>query len=181
MLKWDCRNTDYPLLGVSGDDDRPETWSANGRFEEDKIDHERDLVMLPLGEIDGKPVFVGDALNDKEVGTYFAQPTERDFSDCTWPAPARQYPVTGMSARDLADTYQFGSDAGQIARWKSLANTVLRHAIDADTVRITEEVKAREGRIVDAAYIEGFMQGRKHDVYYLDGEVRAAIIATIKD
>ena len=64
VFKWDCRGRAV-LAGIvsAWDGDHSALWSDGG----DEVDFtEYDLVMLPLGYIDGKPVFVGDRLEQRD-------------------------------------------------------------------------------------------------------------------
>lgn len=89
-------------------------------------DNPNDLVMLPLGLIDGKPVFVGDELHDRWSNTVHAY-VGMGLDPChwAWPAPPRVFPVTLMAAAEL-DAAWVGADA-----LRRVANAALRHAIDA--------------------------------------------------
>lgn len=164
VIKWDCRDGKWPLVGVMGANDNPVAWGADGGSDYCQ-EASFDIVMTQLGFIDGKPVFVGDEFHDELGLQYKCKPHVRDFTGCTWPAPARQYPVTGMNAADVTEVYRNGP-VFQGTCLLAVANAGLRHAIDADTVRITEEVKAREWDIAKA--VMDAVKARLLNKHYFD-------------
>ena len=104
VLKWDGRG-DYSLIGMFGANDLAASWTDVGCFsihDQDAID----LVMLPLGFIDGKPVWVGDEIETKSFSATGAWepvkvcPGDHGFTTCRWPAPAPVYPETLLTLRD---------------------------------------------------------------------------------
>lgn len=100
ILKWGSRNTHFPLLGCSGGDDSATAWRNNGLS---CVGDQYNLVMLPLGYIDGKPVFVGDELVDPSGATLVVKPSySGHLANCMWPAPAKVYPETRMNADYIA-------------------------------------------------------------------------------
>ena len=93
------------------------------------------LVMLPIGEIANLPVFVGDKCIGYDGAPFVA--TARmgsDWSHFSWPAPAKVYPKTLMSA-ELLESYCHGS-GGSTASLFRIANAAICHAIDAGQVVI---------------------------------------------
>jgi hypothetical protein len=61
---WDAIGS-YPLAGVRAGIDGMEgssSWTAKGKFSLGYAAYQFDLVMTPLGYCEGKPVFVGDEL-----------------------------------------------------------------------------------------------------------------------
>jgi hypothetical protein len=139
VFKWDCRRALYKIAGVRGEIDESTMWTKEGRH---LSGYGGDaLVMLPLGMIDGKPVFVGDEFIwyiDKQLRV--ASPCMAgacgSWELCTWPAPAKVYPVSLMTFSELSDEYdRYHIHATSI---RSMANAVLRHAIDAGQVIIAE-------------------------------------------
>lgn len=103
ILKWDARYPNRPLLGVYGNNDQAIGWDQFGRG---GFGSDNELVMLPLGMCEGKPVFVGDKLIDK---TWVAGDPEftveagisYEWMRCTWPRPKPQYPETRITADDI--------------------------------------------------------------------------------
>lgn len=126
VTKYDGRDPRYPLVGFFGEHDRPVAWANNGRFaygEESPVD----LVMLPLGFIDGKPVFVGDKyLFDASPAE--ALPIKRNFDCCRWPAPAKQYPITAMTKAEL--NAAFNACSIEFTSLQRVANAAIKHVID---------------------------------------------------
>ena len=138
ILKWDGRHkSGYPLVGVYGIEDQPDSWRIDGFFGNLVRDH-LDLVMTPLGFIDGKPVFVGDELVVKGAATPYTA-SSRDFKalhNLAWPAPAKAYPETRMTFKEM-HTLVNEAAPGHEAEFRAIANAALRHAIDAGQV-VTE-------------------------------------------
>jgi hypothetical protein len=111
--------------------------------------------MLPLGEIDGKPVFAGDKIED--IGpdgctAGIAHPANRDFTSSRWPAPAKVYPVTQMLHMRMFDVYSvelrsrgFSTVSADSHGLAAVANAALRHAVDGDQVIPADEHKAAIG------------------------------------
>jgi hypothetical protein len=142
ILKWDAVNEKFPLIGyvTEYNSDYIESWGADG-IADFASAQGRDLVMTPLGHIDGKPVFVGDKVVNQHGVECSVVAHDRGFSDCRWPAPAKQYPVTKISAFDLHVEYVKalgGVDEGHAA----VANAALRHAIDNGQVVTIDDYRA---------------------------------------
>jgi hypothetical protein len=148
VFKWDCRHDEKRLAGIAGPLDVIAAWHASGRFGDQENETTYDLVMTPLGMVDGKPVFVGDELilDGAKVRACPCN-TSPEIECCTWPAPAPVYPETRMSYDEIweeirkAVPCQFSigvSNAGAPYGPKdvalSIANAALRHAIDAGQV-----------------------------------------------
>lgn len=140
VLKWDRRD-EYAVLGICGDADRAISWTINGEHAKRIPNSESDLVMLPLGFIDGKPVWTCDEIVSPAGSQMAAWPAFRDFDNCTWPAPAPVYPETLISHAALFCEYEtslrnrgyaeVSADSHGLA---AIANFALRHAIDAGQV-----------------------------------------------
>jgi hypothetical protein len=138
VLKWDHRDRSCcNILGLiqTQEEDVLMKWDVNGAMPAYySRAEERTLVMTPLGHIDGKPVFVGDELVDKKDGSRVtARPTWGEMNPelWAWPAPAKQYPVTGMKDGEMLRAWR-EVDQGDV-RMSSLqhfANAALRHAVD---------------------------------------------------
>jgi hypothetical protein len=137
VLKWDAKGGEFKLIGYTepNGSEVPESWTKHGNASARGESH-ADLVMLPLGEIEGKPVFYGDKIMDCN-DLVEAKPGCHDFKYCSWPAPEKQYPVTGMSGEELHKVYVTegkGIDSGMVA----VANAAIRHAIDSGAVATIE-------------------------------------------
>lgn len=101
ILKWDCRDPNFPLVGIFGDSDDATEWSAAGQYN-CQLNPEYDLVMLPLGFIDGKPVFVGDEIiSERDGKAHVAYAEQRNFNGARWPSSTPAYPVTRMQLKDF--------------------------------------------------------------------------------
>lgn len=141
VLKWDGRRFNESLVGCIGADDGPASWSADGSYMPGEHGaRPRDLVMLPLGLIDGKPVFVGDKITSPDCKGDTTAHHKMNFgekSTWAWPASAPTYPVTLMTDGDLVSNYYGGgpvSHEQEYQAWRRIANAALRHAIDAGQV-----------------------------------------------
>lgn len=140
IIKWDGRDSGYPLIGVRGSQDMPGAWNVRGAWLQSESEDVYDLVMTPLGHINGKPVFVGDKLVVRGcTNEYIASPRDINaLHNLAWPAPPRVYPETKMRAFDLHAAYikaRGGADEGHTA----VANAALRHAIDNGQVITMED------------------------------------------
>lgn len=113
-----------------------------------------DLVMLPLGLIDGKPVFVGDEFIHRDGETITAAPMDAKigFDGARWPSPTKAYPITSMTFDELAIVHnaQMDSTPNEFARSvRAIANAALRHAVDAGQVVPKGEHEATLHRLGD--------------------------------
>ena len=157
ILKWDGRRPGEPLIGFQSDSDIPASWAEDGAYE---TGHEGDidLVMLPLGLIDGKPMFAGDEIEAMSVtGSHWisitVRPGDRPLGGrFRWPAPAKAYPVTTMRHEDMFSIYSadlrgrgYTSVGAETHGLEAVANAALRHAIDSAQV-ITAEQAGEEAR-----------------------------------
>jgi hypothetical protein len=159
VLKWDARWNEFPIIGVIGTDDRMTSWTSSGRYHSDANDSQTDLVMLPLGMIDGKPVFVGDPFIDGMGNNAVAQANYKNFAGSKWPPAAKAYPVTQMPQIHLVQIHQDilnapGPGGGRHAAAVGVANAALRHAVDNGYLVTLEEARA--------AYKKGYIAGDGH-------------------
>lgn len=133
VLKWDRNVSDYPMMGVVGKSDDPRTWTATGSatYGAHGEEYDCDLVMLPLGFIDGKPVFMGDELITRFGDKFVVEAKHIGDLDeeNTWPP---SYPVTQMRLEDFdAAIIASGSkECISASAACAIANAALRHAID---------------------------------------------------
>jgi hypothetical protein len=136
IVKWDMKSGNCPILGLRSDNEYVQQWAMDGEPAANFMSVTR-LVMTPLGYIDGKPVFVGDEIELKcmakpdEWKRVKAEPTWAGTwtDECArWPAPAKQYPVTGMAGDVLWGIYN--SEGCIHPGMFAVANAALRHAID---------------------------------------------------
>lgn len=153
VLKWDRRHPEYKLAGISdviGEVDALTTWTICGAHIRGEEESPRDLVMLPLGMIDGRPVFVNDEFVGYVGMACKAIPNlSSDFSGCTWPAPTKIYPKTMMSDSEIDIAYRSSIGHSYGAR-RAIANVALRHAIESGQV-VTAEQHARALRALERA------------------------------
>lgn len=168
VLKWDRNTPRYVLLGVYGDADDHATWNAEGFFSiGDKSN--RDLVMLPLGEIDGKPVFTGDeielrgfdGLNGENWRRITVQPDTLVKACCEvgyarWPAPAKQYPFSQMSEQELLNAAGSAMPLDWANGFLRVAHAAIRHAIDHEQVITAEMHQQKIDNITQSLQFTGF-------------------------
>lgn len=147
-IKWDCRDLEFPIAGVMGDYDNINEWDKYGRTNKGLTD-EFCLVMLPLGMIDGKPVFMGDLVTSPDCKGNISADLGMTFGTATsswrWPAPAKVYPVTGMTNKDMADAVgerNWPSAPSLYDRARLLINAALRHALDSGAIVTKEDHEA---------------------------------------
>lgn len=126
ILKWDCREENFELTGVYGEFDKTMRWNLSGISTALGMD----LVMLPLGVVDGSSVFTGDVLVDINLATVVIRAKQRDFSMLSWPTA---YPTTNMSIGELTSAYFGGGpvvgDCGETKARYRIANDAIRKAI----------------------------------------------------
>lgn len=154
ILKWDMKGK-YPLMGCgvrrNASDEVAVRWYANGTVEIG-FDSEFNLVMLPLGLIDGKPAFVGDTVQSKYGDECIASiEMEFDSGHWRWPAPAKMYPETKMCFEQMCEAGSMSLISTNAIGIRQLANAVLRHAIDAGQVTDAANVDAK----VEQSYVDG--------------------------
>lgn len=132
-------------------------WNAEGR-EAQHFAHAgaHDLVMTPLGMIEGKPFFVGDDIVGASGGRFFAEPRDKngDHDKWAWPVSA---PViqTKMTDEELVSTYFNGGPvhhSKEYQAWRRLADAgianaqfhgqvVSKEAHEAALVRLGDELR----------------------------------------
>lgn len=128
ILKFDSTYGVYPLIGVTGPDDQFHRWTGMGYLGLGlAMENKFDLVMAPIGTIEGKPVYPGDMITIAG-GDPIAVRHDLPFPiDAKWP---RQYPETRMCGDDLEVIYR-GTGAGEHnADHVAVANAAIRHGID---------------------------------------------------
>lgn len=140
ILKWDRKHTQC-IIGLARQDAAVRKWRADGSYE-DANSSAFQLVMTPLGFVDGKPVFVGDELVTPTGMKWVASPVCRDtlgrsLADCRWPAPAPVYPETRLHYTELISIAMKTNSSPMAVTGSqvlTIANFALRHAIDAGQV-----------------------------------------------
>lgn len=105
---------------------------------------ESDLVMIPLGYVEGKPVFVGDEVRDRwnnSITAYIGMGF--DPAHWFWPAPEADSPKTSMAGGELFDVYAahlrtkhgYNSITAESTGLAEVANAAIARAIqDGDVV-----------------------------------------------
>lgn len=161
VLKWDGRRFNEPLVGCIGADDIPASWGGDGRYVPDEHGpRQRDLVMLPVGMCQSKPVFMGDELVTRFGDKFVVE--AKHISDLdeenTWPP---SYPVTQMRLEDFdAAIIASGSKeciSASVAY--SIANAALRHSLDAGQM-VPSDVSAE---LVRKSYADGQAIAYQHE------------------
>lgn len=137
------------LFGTITNDEGDEfaaSWSLWGVKISGVLGSEKNLVMAPLGMIDGKPVFVGDAIEGLDISgdswiELTAKPKDRVKGRYfRWPAPAKVYPETRMSIDELEAAFNSVSTEGSVSRGcRAIASAALRHAVDNGYLVTPEE------------------------------------------
>lgn len=129
ILLWDRKHPTHPILAIEEHGEQEAiAFRADGIATHDNIALSSRLVMIPLGFIDGKPVFVGDSIIVDGTSKWEAKPSDREFTGCTWPAHAVKYPETRLHHRDVAN--MFGkNEHWHAATVTAVANAALRHAV----------------------------------------------------
>lgn len=134
------RYLDRKMIGIqvteSGNQYASE-WNLDGSYCTASHANAMDLVMLPLGFVQGKPFFVGDEIIGNTGDAFIAEPRDVDgtHDSWRWPAPANVYPKTRMAHEELIGAQGGYSYCNPIV----IANAALRHAIDTGQVITTEQ------------------------------------------
>lgn len=175
ILKWDARYENRPLLGVYGKNDRAIGWDASGSG--GSFGPGYDLVMLPLGYCERKPVFVGDELidpawegDDKNFIIRAGHIPGYAFDRCEWPKPAPTYPQTRMITEQLVS--QFMTSAPIINDVTDLANAAIARAIEDGDVFTDDQVSALIEEI-------GNVINENNDVYKIRHEFALINISSV--
>jgi hypothetical protein len=109
-------------------------WTLDGVKCSGVMSSEKRLVMLPLGQIDGKPVWADSKIitqHDCEIEALAWFRQGEPFDGSRWPAPAKQYPQTKMADQEL-----YAPDS-----LRATANAALRHACESGQVVPMPEVQ----------------------------------------
>ena len=147
--------TDRNIFGTIAADDGNEfaaSWAPDGMKTSGLLGVDKILVMLPLGFIDGKPVWVGDEfIGHADTPCVAKAGLSSNFAGSRWPAPAPVYPFTRMSSPELTEV--FDANLMLIVALENVANAALRHAIDAGQVVLPggKNDAAHDLAIADAA------------------------------
>jgi hypothetical protein len=127
---WDAIGS-YPLAGVKSCTNEIEvasSWTNDGHFHKTGPLYENDLIMLPLGYCEGKPVFVGETLFKDGLGNYRInlsvwrrmRQDNKNFDRHRWPCTAPVIPTLGSLERTDIE-YMLSTYRSEIeAYWKAL-------------------------------------------------------------
>lgn len=103
VVEWDGKNEHWPILAYYGTSNKVGQWAKSGV----DCSQSRDLVMVPLGFMEGDPVYAGDTIGSGKV-ILRADPKMHDFSAFHWPAPGEVAgPVANLLfEHNLAQVYK---------------------------------------------------------------------------
>jgi hypothetical protein len=152
-LIWDRKHPTHPIVMMEeAGEQEVFAFTEDGRNTSDFNLAPKCLVMTPLYILHGKPVWTGDEIicytGDMTRGPYIVRATDRDFTGCTWPAPAKVYPKTGMTGADLNTAYDSKHQFEEALA--NVANAAIKHAIDTGAVITKEDQAARDLRVAEA-------------------------------
>lgn len=136
IWKWNL-SMGYPIIGCHGEKDQIARWDLDGSHSSMQTP-QLALVMLPLGILDGLPVFDGDTILCDEGRETLACPGMSFHSACSWRWPA--YPTCQMSGEQLEAIAAHAPDAFLPERLRFVADAVLRDAVQRGQVRMAEEI-----------------------------------------
>lgn len=95
---------------MTTDKEESACWSHDGLYGITNVETVLDLVMLPLGYCEDKPVFVGDVLLDPRMkgdeGFTICAGDYGGLHNCKWPKPKAKYPETRMNANQCFNEFQ---------------------------------------------------------------------------
>lgn len=154
IYKWDCNNSERPIVGIYGQDDRIGAWHRDGSCA--MVPHSRlGLLMAPIGYLDGKPVFVGDSIVDEHGDVHKAWAQCQFPGKWRWPALPKSYPVTAMTDDELFKAANSGN--GTILAFRTSADAAIRHYIDH--LMPLSELCALRAKLVEMGWTPPEVQG----------------------
>ncbi len=156
ILKWDGRGVaGNTLIGCTRAEDHPASWNAEGRYNFALGLVGFNLVMLPLGYVEGKPVFWDSEMLHKDgtpvAGHVAAHHSADGFNDYTWPKPAPKYPLSNMTDEELCIAYNDGKFYGLVPMpfeygTRFVANAAIARAVlDGQVVPCVNSVRLPDG------------------------------------
>lgn len=156
IIKFNAKN-DRPLVIIKSlvDEDIVSQRRLDGKSYSE-VSQESDLVMAPLGYIDGKPVFTGDRIISPGGGEYKAPSDLYDFHGFEWPKPRVKYPKSALTAESMLYIHlKTKSDASPDNALKLAADIGIQLAIErGDVLLPPAKEKAPEMPInATAAYV----------------------------
>lgn len=171
------KRTPYAIFGTvatADQEEQPIRWNKNGLVHV-STPGPHDLVMEPLGFCDGRPVWSGDILIDRDgcEVEFLGSLAEIDLSAYVWPPVAPKWPLATIDPAALFDAWKkipMGSrQTGEL--YLAVANAAIAHECEAGNL-IPREVAEK---MVRRAFGMGF-DGRN---WTLDGRQTDALIKTI--
>lgn len=176
ILKWDARFPNRPLLGIYSRQDCAIGWSNTGESAL-ALNSGTDLIMLPLGMCEGKPVFYGDELNNVQGKKFTAKIETSLYENCTWPRAEPEYPKTRMTAEERWNSIKSagiqsfnigtgrneGSDRlehspGDVT--EAIANAAIAHAIQSGDIFTKDEI-SRQVEMITGTRINFYGNGER--------------------
>jgi len=88
IFKWDGPGA-HSIIGIFGLGEIPAKWTPQGYFAASRGSYHEDLVMTPLGMVDGQPFFCGDTIIGATGYKFTAEPRDQDGDHDRWHLPAK--------------------------------------------------------------------------------------------
>lgn len=113
----------------------PTEWTRDGMVRSEPAEHPRDVVMLPLGMVEGKPFFVGDRIVGNTGESFIAEPSDMGGTHKTWkwPKPAQNWPKSSMTADQLKRAFHAATPESRKG-WCGIADIAIAHECEAGTL-----------------------------------------------
>lgn len=155
ILKWDMKNT-FPIVGVISEEGKEwtVTWCRDGSYSKNEEGElPKDLVMLPNGYVDGKPVYVGDTLICASAGaqheySFIVGPDMIDrFLGCKWPESETEFYGEDEKEADTV-TLTKSEMAHVVWAYKQLAENSFR-LDSAEHVKALREIAVKHGGLME--------------------------------
>lgn len=156
-LRW-LADTMVGIVTTEAGAQYPGEWDESGEYVSTPMGRERmRLVMLPLGECEGKPVFSGDTLCDYSYdsssgdSSFMVSALAREFGRYGWPRVDDGYPKTTLSPDDLLQIFSDGPSGhrGAGLSCECVANAALKHAVETGQLVPAEMLRKVARKIVE--------------------------------
>jgi len=149
----------FGLIADEHGNESIEYWQLDGAYGLNTKETVLDLVMLPLGYCEDKPVFVGDSIqgDGEVVMPAFVGIKFNGGHHWKWPKPKAKYPETKCTAFDLDTVWQEddgsieGTSCASESACIAVANYAIAHAIQDGDVFTRPQVSAAIKAIIDIA------------------------------
>lgn len=186
IFHWD----DFSAIGMVSDADGNTSaqWLSDGRDYHSNVGQysPNDLVMLPLGMCEGRPVFVGDELESFGGKHRIVVDVAKwgDFEEFRWPRAEPEYPKSRLNITERNKILTSAFPRGAMLSVVGGTHTVLEY----DTALLADTAIARaiqDGDVVPAAMLEQVAQAicvslKVTTTSSIDKAQIAAIIARVK-